>query len=330
MSRLLRNRKVSRGLAILIVYLIVGLFIGLIVAYLIPVLSRQFSSLANSLPYLVSRSGDLLTQWLGQYETAIPVNLKSVINENAARLSAEIAQAIQAGITQTLTFVTNTISFILGIAIIPIWLFYVLLDEHRAKRMVLAFVPRAQRQDARNIYTIMDTTLGAYLRGQLILGTSIGIMSTVALIIIGVEPALLLGIMAGSLEMLPYLGPVLAFFITGTIALLQSPVKALWTAVAYLIIQQLESNLFVPQITGNSVRLHPAMVMLALVIGNEVAGVWGMLLVVPLVAVIRDLAKYLYLRFSDVEVSASEALARVQGKKVPPPEITLDLYDDAA
>jgi predicted PurR-regulated permease PerM len=193
----------------------------------------------------------------------------------------------------------------------------------------LLLIPRGQRADARNIYTIVDTTLGAYLRGQLILGASIGVMSLITLLIIGVDPALLLAMMAGGLEMLPYIGPIITLIITSLIALLQSPIKAFWTVIAYLVVQQLESNLFVPQITGNSVRLHPALVMVVLIIGNEIAGIWGMLLVVPLAAVIRDVVKYLYLRFSDVEVDANEALASVQGKYVPRlNEMALDVLDD--
>ncbi len=307
----------------------VFLIIGGIVGYLVPTLSNQLGSLQDRMPYFLNRMGDLLAQGLGQYENTIPINLRSVVTENVARLSTEIGQAIQQTITQALTVVTTTISFIVGIAIIPIWLFYVLLDEYKGKRMVLFLIPRAQRADARNIYTIVDHTLGAYLRGQLILGASIGVMSLVALLIIGIDPALLLAMMAGGLEMLPYIGPIITLFVTGIIALLQSPVKALWTVIAYLIIQQLESNVFVPQIAGNSVRLHPALVMLVLIIGNEIAGIWGMLLVVPLTAVIRDVVRYLYLRFSDVEVDAEEALARVQGRFLPRPnDMALDVIDD--
>jgi predicted PurR-regulated permease PerM len=326
---LMRNRKWSRGVAILLVYLVVLLIIGMIVAFLIPALSDQLGSLQDRMPYLFTRIGELVTEGLGRYESSIPINLRAVVTENLARLSTEIGQAVQQTITQALTVVTTTISFIVGITIIPIWLFYVLLDEHKGKRMVLLLIPRGQRADARNIYTIVDNTLGAYLRGQLILGASISVMSLITLLIIGVDPALLLAMMAGGLEMLPYIGPIITLVITSLIALLQSPIKAFWTVIAYLIVQQLESSLFVPQITGNSVRLHPALVMVVLIIGNEIAGIWGMLLVVPLTAVIRDVVKYLYLRFSDVEVDANEALARVQGRYIPRlNEMALDVFDD--
>ena len=334
----LRSRKLSRALAILIVYLMVILVISVIVAFLIPTLSEQVQTLEYRMPYLISHAGNLLRDWLEEYQGSLPIDvdlpidLESIISDNLTRLSTELGQTVQEGVKQTITVVTNTISFVLGIVLIPIWLFYVLLDETKARRTILSLIPRANRPDARNIYTIVDNVLGSYFRGQFLLGVSIGVMSTTALLIIGVEPALLLGIMAGMLELLPYIGPLVALLIAGFIALVQAPIKALWTVVAFLIIQQLESNLLAPQVAGSSVRLHPAIVIFAIIIGNEIAGIWGILLVVPLTAVSRDVVRYLFLRFSDVEVRPDEALAQIQGREDPttvnlPIDISLDFKE---
>lgn len=334
----LRSRKLSRALAILIVYLMVILVISVIVAFLIPTLSEQVQNLEYRMPYLISHAGNLLRDWLEEYQGSLPIDvdlpidLESIISDNLTRLSTELGQTVQEGVKQTITVVTNTISFVLGIVLIPIWLFYVLLDETKARRTILSLIPRANRPDARNIYAIVDNVLGSYFRGQFLLGVSIGVMSTTALLIIGVEPALLLGIMAGMLELLPYIGPLVALLIAGFIALVQAPIKALWTVVAFLIIQQLESNLLAPQVAGSSVRLHPAIVIFAIIIGNEIAGIWGILLVVPLTAVSRDVVRYLFLRFSDVEVRPDEALAQIQGREDPttvnlPIDISLDFKE---
>jgi predicted PurR-regulated permease PerM len=327
----LRSRKLSRALSILIVYLMVVLVIAVIVAFLIPILSEQVQTLEYNMPYLISHATNLLRDWLEEYQGSLPIDvdlpidLERIISDNLTRLSTELGQTVQGGVKQTITVVTNTITFILGIVLIPIWLFYVLLDETKARRTSLALVPRANRPDARNIYTIVDNVLGSYFRGQFLLGASIGITATISLVIIGVEPALLLGIMAGILEFLPYIGPLVTLLVAGFIALIQSPIQALWTVVAFLIIQQLESNLLAPQVTSNSVRLHPAIVIFAIVVGNEIAGIWGMLLIVPITAVSRDVIRYLFLRFSDVEVRPDEALAQVQGREEP---TTVDLPMD--
>ncbi len=317
----LRSPKLSRAIAIVIVYLIAILIISVIVAFLIPLLSDQLQNFEYRMPYLISQAGKLLRRWLDEYQSSIPIDvelpidLEKVVSDNLTRLSTELGRTVQEGVRQTITVITTTISFVLGIILIPIWLFYVLLDEYKARRSVLGMIPRAHRPDARNIYLIVDNVLGSYLRGQLLLGVSIGAMSMIALVIIGVEPALLLSIIAGLMEMLPWIGPIIALVIASFVALIQAPIKALWTVVAFLIIQQLESNILAPQIAGNAVRLHPALVMFVIIIGNEIAGIWGMLLIVPLTAVLRDVIRYLLLRFADVEVSPDEALAQVQGWK---------------
>jgi len=317
----LRSPKLSRAIAIIIVYLMVILFIAGVIAFLIPVLSDQIQNFEYRMPSLISQAGNLLRGWLDQYQSAfpidveLPIDLEKVISENLTRLSTELGQTVQEGVKQTITVITTTISFVLGIVLIPIWLFYVLLDEYKARRSILGMIPRANRPDARNICLIVDNVLGSYLRGQLLLGASIGIMSMVALVIVGVEPALLLSIIAGLMELLPWIGPIIALAMAGFVALIQAPIKALWTVVAFLIIQQLESNILAPQIAGNAVRLHPALVMFVIIIGNEIAGIWGMLLIVPLTAVSRDVIRYLLLRFADVEVSPDEALAQVLGYK---------------
>jgi predicted PurR-regulated permease PerM len=100
------------------------------------------------------------------------------------------------------------------------------------------------------------------------------------------------------------------------VAALQSPMTALWTLVVFIVIQQIENLFLVPKVAGQSVKLHPALIMVALVVGNEAVGLWGMLLAVPLAAVIRDVFKYLYLRFSDEEIAPEEAMARVRTEKM--------------
>jgi predicted PurR-regulated permease PerM len=133
---------------------------------------------------------------------------------------------------------------------------------------------------------------------------------------VGVDFALLLGLTAGAFEILPYVGPILGAIPALIVAVLQSPMTALWTLVVFLIIQQLENFFLVPRIAGESVKLHPALVMVVLVVGNEALGLWGMLVAVPLTAVIRDVFKYFYLRFADEEVSPMEAMARVRTERM--------------
>ena len=139
----------------------------------------------------------------------------------------------------------------------------------------------------------------AYIRGQLLLCLLVGLMATSALLILRVDLAVLLGTFAGVFEIIPILGPYLGAIPAVLIALLKRPILALWVALAFFLIQQIENIFLVPRIAGRAVRFHPAVVMIIVVVGSQVAGLLGILVAVPVAAIIRDVFKYLYLRTSE-------------------------------
>jgi predicted PurR-regulated permease PerM len=312
----LRDKDLSRPLSILIVYLIVILFIAGNFAFLIPPVVRQGQVLWKQMPQLAARGQALGAEWLGRYQEAIPLDIQQGIQSNLEELAGTIGEALQEGITRTVSVISTTVSFFLGILVIPFWLFYILNDETRVRESVLDLIPDRIEPDLLNILHITDDIFSAYIRGQLLLCLFIGAMATIGLLIVGVDFALLLGLIAGAFEVLPFVGPILGAIPALIVAVLQSPMTALWTLVVFIVIQQLENLLLVPKIAGESVKLHPALIMVVLVVGNEALGLWGMLLAVPLTAVVRDVFKYLYLRFSDEEVSPGEAMARVRTERM--------------
>jgi predicted PurR-regulated permease PerM len=312
----LRDRNLSRPLSILIVYLIVVLFIAGNFAFLIPPVVKQGQVLWKQMPELAEQGQILAAELLGRYQAAIPLDIQQKVQSNLEKLAEIIGQALQEGATRTVSFISSTVGFFLGILVIPFWLFYILNDEAKVREGALALIPDRIQPDLLNILRITDDIFSAYIRGQLILCLFIGAMATIGLLIVGVDFALLLGLIAGAFEILPFVGPILGAIPALFVALLQSPVTALWTLVVFIIIQQIENLLLVPRVASGSVKLHPAVVMVVLVVGNEALGLWGMLLAVPLTAVVRDVFKYLYLRFSDEEVSPGEAMARVRTEKM--------------
>jgi len=312
----LRDKNLSRPLSILVVYLIVILFIAGNFAFLIPPVVRQGQVLWQQMPQLAAKGRALGTEWLGRYQEAIPLDIQQRIQSSLEELAGAIGEALQEGITRTVSVISSTVSFFLGILVIPFWLFYILNDETRVRESALDLIPDRIEPDLLNILHITDDIFSAYIRGQLLLCIFIGAMATIGLLIVGVDFALLLGLIAGAFEILPFVGPILGAIPALIVAALQSPMTALWTLVVFIIIQQVENLLLVPKVAGESVKLHPALIMVVLVVGNEALGLWGMLLAVPLTAVIRDVFKYLYLRFSDEGVSPGEAMARVRTEKM--------------
>jgi predicted PurR-regulated permease PerM len=310
--------RVARPLAILLTYLLLILILSGIIAFFVPMVVDQINNLIEIWPDLTRRVGDWGTRGWGWYNNAIEAierfspTWKDTIENGLKGLAVEIVSVVQEGIVATVRTVSSTISFIIGLVVIPFWLFYILHDESQVKDGVMRALPRQLRADVECMARLLDDVLSAYIRGQLLLCFFVGGLATLAMFIIGIPFALLLGLIAGIFEALPYVGPILGAIPAIVVALLYEPGTAIWVAVAFFAIQQVENLVLVPRISGESVKLHPALVMVVLVIGNELAGFLGMLVAVPVTAMIRDLFKYLYLRFQDEPIPPEDAMASIR------------------
>ena len=316
LARRLRRARVSRPIAIVLVYLLTIGLVAAFIAVVVPVVSQQFRVLWAQRDDLLVRGQQLVAQGLTWYQETIPPDIQAQIADALRRAAGTITTALQSGVVRTFSVLTSTVSFIIGMAVVPFWLFYLLNDSVRAQHALLGIIPGRFRADFVNLLRITDGIFGAYLRGQLLLCVFIGVMATVGLMALGVPYAALLGLLAGMFEILPFIGPILGLVPAVIVAAIQSPLLGLWTLLLFVAIQQIENLFLVPRISGQAVQLHPAVIMVVLVIGNEAAGLWGMILAVPLAAILRDVFKYLYLRFQDEPVAPREALARLgRGEK---------------
>jgi predicted PurR-regulated permease PerM len=310
----------GRAISILMTYLLVIALVGGIIAFFVPLVADQVKVLIQNWPQLTSRVQDWGTRGFGWYNKIID-SLQSIspgwrqtIENGLQNMAADAIATVQEGVIATLRTLSSTISFIIGMVVIPFWLFYILHDESQVKTGVMRAMPQQLRADVQCVARLIDDVLSAYIRGQLLLVLFVGGMATVALLIIGVPFALVLGVIAGIFEVLPYVGPILGAIPAILVALLSDPVSAIWVAVSFFAIQQVENLILVPRISGESVQLHPAMVMVVLVIGNELAGFLGMLVAVPITAMIRDVFKYVYLRLLDEPLSPEEAMTDIRAR----------------
>jgi predicted PurR-regulated permease PerM len=308
----LKTWKVARPLAIVITYLLLLLLVAGIIAFFVPIVVEQVQVLIDNWPDLTSQVQDWGTRGWGWYNENIPADWRQTIETNLRTLLDDALKASQEGLVATVSTVFSTIGFVIGLVVIPFWLFYILNDESQVKQGVLRALPQQLRPDVECMARLIDDVLSAYIRGQLLLCLFVGGLSTLAMLIIGVPFALILGLIAGIFELLPYVGPILGAIPAILVALLSEPGSAIWVAIAFLAIQQIENLLLAPRISGESVKLHPALVMVVLVIGNELAGFWGLLIAVPVTAVIRDVFKYLYLRFQDEPLAPEEAMTNIR------------------
>jgi predicted PurR-regulated permease PerM len=165
----------------------------------------------------------------------------------------------------------------------------------------------------RNAIGIGDATFRNYIRAMLLQAIIIGVMAYIALRILSVDYPIGLAIIAGFTEMIPIIGPIVGAVPAILVALADDPIKALWVALAFLIIQQIENNLIVPKIQGDFLRLHPGVIIVLLVVGGAITGsIVLLILIVPAAALVRDLYQYAYLRVGNVP--PDEALDRSLGE----------------
>lgn len=286
----LQQRRIKRIFAVLIIYLVsFGLLFALFAQFL-PVAIEEFNRLAERIPQFTERAKNLLDSLYSVSDRLnLPQSLQDAIQTSLDDLEARLVDYMAKIPEITIDFARG----IFHLVLILILTFYLLNDFTLVKESLYMVVPRKSRARARKILHEIDFSLGKYIRGQLLISLIVGVFTYLSLLILGVDFALILGILAGAANVIPYFGPFIGAVPAVIVALLKSPALALKTALAFLIIQQVESNLIAPQILGKSLGLHPVLVILALLIGGQFFGILGMVAAVPVLAVSRILIRNL-------------------------------------
>lgn len=235
-----------------------------------------------------SRLGDQIPRYVAQLQSDAPVTVLGYRVPDEVRVQAGAALGSVGGAiaAQAVTVVVGLVSGIVDLFLVLIIALYLLLDARRIRTSGLRILPARQREQLESVEAEVVRVFGAYVRGQLILAVIVGVAATIVLLLLGVPYALVLGIIAGMAELIPMLGPILGAVPAVLVALFQPFPLVLWVVLAFIVIQQLESNLLVPRISGHAVGLHPLAAMLVLLVGFEVAGVVGALFAVPLAGIV--------------------------------------------
>jgi predicted PurR-regulated permease PerM len=175
---------------------------------------------------------------------------------------------------------------IFSVILIIVIAFYLVLEDNGIEKFVRAVVPGQIQERAIQVVKKIEKKLGQWFIGQITLGFIVGMLSLIGLSLIGVPYALVLALIAGTLELIPYIGPMLSAIPAVLIASTVSPAAAALTFVLYFFIQEFENYLIVPKVMEKSVGLHPVVIIIAAVIGGQLAGVPGMILAVPIATII--------------------------------------------
>jgi predicted PurR-regulated permease PerM len=287
-----KRPNLSRVIAIAIVFIVaLGVVAGALVL-VIPQIVNEATVFISRLPRIFEEARSTIEQLNREYAERIPEEIKQNIQEGLANVGSVLLGAIQDAFLRVAGFITNAFSLIIGLSVIPIFLFYLLKDQESLSRGVYTPAPSAVRPHLRNVASIMNQTIGSYIRGQLLLGLVVGALVALGLFLFAVPFQILLGIVAGITELVPIIGPWIGGAVGVLVTLAVAPEKVIWVILLYLGIQILENSFLVPRIQGNALDLHPIAVMIVIVIGSHLFGLWGVILGPLLVAAARDVIKY--------------------------------------
>ncbi|HYM52332.1 MAG TPA: AI-2E family transporter [Candidatus Dormibacteraeota bacterium] len=323
---LLQRRGVPRWAGVLISYAGVVALGWALIAFAIPPIARQTRDFITHLPELGASLSGIQNDLLEWYRSLpLPAELREMLDESIRNAESAFAEAVRAILGPAVSAVLRIAAFILGLIVIPVWLFFVLKDRERFQPAMTGALPERWRDDGSNILTILARVGGRWVRGQLLLGVAVFAATVIGLTILTFigfsefgEFTLVLALIAGVLEFLPIIGPIVAAIPAILIGLSISPAAAIAAIVLYVGIQQLENNLLVPKVLGDAVDLHPAVLIVALIVGGALFGIGGAILAAPTVAAGRDLYRYTFQRLHDQSPSTALELALHGGKRAEP------------
>lgn len=299
----LSHLGMSRGWAILAVYAVLGALGVFAVIKLLPATFTEVRRLAESIP-LYSERARSMVDGLQQSvrEMGLPPELRESIDRAITQLEVRSVAALQNLLdVRTLGAAAE---LMLSLLLAPFLAFYLLKDLDRFKERFLLSLPRRYRQEIITLLRGLDRVLSGFVRGQITLALAVGFLAAFATWMLGLRFAVLLGIWAGLTEFIPYVGPVLGAVPAVLAGLAISPWKAAEIAIAFAVIQQLENAVLSPKIMGESIGLHPIVVLFAVLAGGYLAGGWGLILALPVSGLIRVLWHFLIARLTEASAAA--------------------------
>jgi predicted PurR-regulated permease PerM len=280
-----RERVMPRGLAIGVVYLVIfgSLLVGALV--LTPRLGVQMGEIAKQTPDFVVNAQNRAVRLNNILEE---LHLPRAWRESATKtISNSIADAGNYIAGEGLGSALNVLGYLPYLVLIPILAFFFLKDADSFRQSALMMLPQGRiRWRGDELFQDINSTLAAYIRAQLIACLLIGTICTTGFAIFNVRYALVLGVLAGFLEFIPLLGPLVVAVVVGTVAGFDSGTKAVAVLVFLAVLRIVEDYVLYPRIIGSGIHLHPLAVILAILAGNELAGVAGIFLAIPVIAVL--------------------------------------------
>lgn len=294
----LERHKVKRTYAVILLYLVIITLIVIGIGSILPSLANQLTDFVDDFPEFFADANDSLRNWTGNLPFSSSIDgfidqgqdFVAKIPENTQRYLTEGVS----GLSKVISGLTNVV---VTLVIAPIMLFFLLKDDEKLVKGILTVTPPKWREDLVGITSQINDQVGAYVKGQLIIASAIALMALIGFSVIGLEYNVILAIITGFTSIVPYVGPIIAFSFAFVIAITTSWWMVIKLLIVWAIVQFMEGNVIQPSVMGKQLDIHPLTVMVVLLVAGDLLGFVGLILGVPLYAIIRVLVRFAFQQF---------------------------------
>jgi predicted PurR-regulated permease PerM len=291
----LEKKRVKRVYSIIALYLVIIGLLTILIVSVIPVLKEQTLSLINNSTEYFDQGVDMVQSITGsnivnQLQKSGNFDLNQVLNELQTR-GTSLLNNLFANLT---SFVGAVTEVVIAIVTVPFILFYLLKDGKKLPAFILKLLPVRFRSQTFEVMSEMNHQISSYIRGQIIVSFVIGILLYIGYLIIGLEYAPVLAVVAAFTSVVPYLGPAIAITPAIIIAIVTSPFMLLKLVIVWTIVQLVEGKLITPQIMGRNIRVHPITIIFVILTAGNLFGVFGVILAVPGYAILKVIVTHTF------------------------------------
>ncbi|HFU4465480.1 TPA: AI-2E family transporter [Streptococcus suis] len=291
----MEKHKISRTIGISILFVLISLLIVWGLAVAIPSIQEQVVSFARNLPANIQKIEGQVTTLLEneQFEQFRPTAL-DMLNKVNDQIVSYAQKFSSSAVNWASSLISTASQIIVAILIMPFILFYLLRDGQHLNGHVTQYLPTKWRSSVSKILTDVNSQLANYVRGQVTVAIIVALMFSIMFSIIGLSYPITLGLMAGFLNLIPYLGSFLAMIPAVILGLIAGPVMLIKVLIVFMVEQTIEGRFVTPLIIGSSLNIHPITILFVLLTAGQMYGVLGVLLGIPIYASIKVLVKAVF------------------------------------
>lgn len=299
----LEKRKIPRWGSIIFIFLLLIAFIWVAIAIVGPPITKQVNNLIENAPMIIQEANNFTIQLLKE-TGSLPSWLKDSIDSATESINAITVQFGK----WIVTFVQSIIQGTLILVLVPFFLFFMLKDHEKFLPFAQQFFSGETKKWITKTLLDIDEVLSLYIRGQILISMILATILFIGYAIIGLNFALLLSVFALFMNVIPFIGPWIAFIPALIIGFFQDPMMVVWVSLTTLIAQQTDSNLITPNIMGKTLKIHPLTIITVLLAAGSIAGFLGILLAVPGYAVGRAIVSNIYEKRQTIKETANKTV----------------------